>query len=332
METLKQDVGAKRKIGFSSGPHLEKKISFKELSIALNSTNLREITLLDPIQEKIEELNQHLAEVRRERDELNSESKLWAEKRNQLNQQIKALQNQVKNLREKRDEMNRQVQVLKATREKTKAQRKEKQEQILKIRAKIEPLVQKKPPINQENLEREIQSLDWKIQTTSLPIGEEKRLVSKVQVLETQRLVLKQLQELKDTLIKLQKEAKALETQARINHEKLSNLAEQSQEFHEHMMKTVNEMNTLKKSAGDAHQKHKELHQRANEAHEKYVKVQQQITVLREEVEKREKEDSAKRERALREEATKKVQEKVKKGQKLTWEEFKLFKQQEETT
>jgi len=290
------------------------------------------MTLLDPVREKIEELNQQLGEVRRERDELNSESKVWAEKRNQLNQQIKALQNQVKTLREKRDEMNLQVQVLKATREKANAQRKEKQEQILKIRAKIEPLVQKKPLSNLGDLESEIQSLDWKIQTTSLSIGEEKRLVSKVQVLEAQRLVLKQLQELKATLIELQKEAKALETQARINHEKLSKLAEKSQEFHEHMVKTVNEMNALKKSADDAHQKHKEFHQRANEAHEKYVKVQQQITVLMEEVEKREKKYFAKREQELREEATRKVQEKVKKGQKLTWEEFKLFKQQEETT
>jgi uncharacterized coiled-coil DUF342 family protein len=224
------------------------------------------------------------------------------------------------------------VQVLKTTREKAKAQRKEKQEQILKLREKIEPLVKQKPLAKLEDLESEIQKLDWKIQTTSLSLREEKGLVNKVQVLEAQRLILKQSHELKDTLIELQKEAKALGREAEINHEKLSNLAEQGQKFHEQMMKTVNKINELKQNSEDAHQKHKEFRQKADTTHEEYVKVQQQIKALRKEVEKRKKEYSSIRERTLREEATKKVQEKVKQGQKLTWEEFKLFTQQEETT
>ena len=307
-------------------------ISFKGLSIGLNPSNLGEMTLHDQIQQKIEETNQQLEALRQERDQLNNEAETWAEKRNQFNQRIKALQNEVKKLREKRDEINIQVQALKATREKAKAQKKEKQEQILKIREKIEQTAKKKSLAKLEDLDSEIQDLDWKIQTTSLSIREEKELVSRVQALESQRVILKQLQKVNDTILDLQNEAKEFETQAKINHEKLSNLAEQSPKFHEQMMKTVIEINGLRQGADDAHQKYREFRQKAYKTHEKYLEVQQQIRLLREEAEKRKKEHFANREHELREEATKKAQEKMRQGQKLTWEEFKLLTEQEDTT
>jgi len=278
------------------------------------------------------ELNQQLAVVRRERDELNSEANAWAEKRNQLHEQIKALQAEAKRLKEQRNEINLQVQLLKAAREKAKAQRKEKREEIAKTRERIKPLVQKKPRTRLNDLEKEIQNLDWQIQTTSLSVKEEKGLVDQVRVLETQRSIHKQLKELRDTLFELQTEEKALETQAKLNHEKLSELAGKSQKFHEQMMEVLSNVKSLRQNADEAHQKYMEFRQKETRTHEKYVEIQRQIKALKEAQDRKEKEYYAKRGQALREEATRKAQDKMTRGEKLTWEEYKLITEQEELT
>lgn len=242
------------------------------------------------------------------------------------------LQTEVQRLKQQRDETNLQVQVLKAKREKAKTQRKEKYEQIIKVREKIKTLAQNKPSTRLEDLGKEIQDLDWKIQTTSIPVKEEKTIVDRVRLLENQRAVYKQLQELTDKRLELQAEAKALETQAKLNHEKLSELAQQSQKFHEQLIEIIKNTKSLRQTADEAHQKHLEIRQKANQAHEKYVEIQQQIRVLKEEQAKREKEHHTKREQQLLEEATKKAQEKMKRGEKLTWQEFKLLTEHEEAT
>jgi len=288
--------------------------------------------LTEQTEQRIEELNKELAAVRRERDDLNVEAKEWVEKRNQIHEQVKTLQAEIKHLKQQRDETNLQVQVLKAAREKAKAQRKEKHEQMARIREKIKALAPKIPSVGLEDLEKEIQGLEWKIQTTSLSVKEEKPLVDQVRVLEAQRAVHKRLQELTEKLFERQVEAKALGTQAKLNHEKLSQLAEQSQKFHQKLMEVLNSIKILRQSADEAHQKCAETHQRADKTHEKYVEIQRQIRTLKQELGKKEKERYATREQALREEATRKAQEKMNRGEKLTWDEFKLLTEREEAT
>jgi uncharacterized coiled-coil DUF342 family protein len=181
-------------------------------------------------------------------------------------------------------------------------------------------------------LEKEIQNLEWKIQTTSIPIKEEKIIIDRVRFLEKQRVVYKRLQELTDKRLELQTEAKALETQAKLSHEKLSQLAEQSQKFHEQLIEATKNVKTRIQNADQAHRKHLEVRQKANQVHEKYIEIQRQIKALKEEQAKIEKEHYTKREQQLREEATKKAQEKMKRGEKLTWDEFKLLTEKGETT
>lgn len=283
-------------------------------------------------QQKIEQLSKELETARRERDELNSQAKEWAEKRNKIHDQIKTLQTETRSLKEQRDETNLQVQVLKAAREKAKAEKNEKHLKIAQIREKIRTLTPKKPSTRLKDLEKEIQSIEWKIQTSSLSVKEEKALVDQVRVLEVQRLAHKQLQELTDKMIEIQTEAKALGTQAKLNHEKLSKLADQSQEHHEKLFGVLNNIMILRQSADEAHQKYVEIRQKANESHERYVAIQRQIRALKDELERREKEHYGARAQALREETTKRAQEKMKRGEKLTWDEFKLLTEQDEAT
>jgi len=288
--------------------------------------------LPNPFEQKLVELNQQFAQARQERDQLNLEARKWAEKRNECHQQIKQLQSEVKSLKEKRDEVNLQVQILKAAREKAKAQRQKKQEEIVKLREKIRPLAERKSTHRLQDLEKRIKDIEWKIQTSSLPLKEENDLVEQVKLLETQRVAHKQLLDLKDKLIEVQTEAKAFGTQANLKHNELSQLANQSQEFHNHLVETFDKIKTLRQSADQKHQKYLEFRQKANKSHEKCVDIQKQIKSLKEEMESKEKQQYTQKGQALKDQATAKAREKMKHGEKLTWDEFKLLSDEEEAT
>ena len=284
-----------------------------------------------PLGQKIEELNKQLAQLRQERDQLNQEAKKWVEKRNESNQLAKQLQTEAKSIKAKRDEINLQVQILKAAREKAKTQRHEKHEQAAKLMEKMKPIAERKSASRYQELEKRIRDIDWKIQTSSLPIQEEKELVEKVKELETQRTSHKRFLKLKDKLAETEIEAKAFGTQARLKHDELSELAKQSQDAHTQFLDTVNRIKPLRQSADEAHQKYLELRQKANETHEKYVETQRQIKALKEEMADKEKQQYAKKGQALRDQATARAREKMNRSGKLTFDEFKLLSEEDAT-
>jgi len=223
------------------------------------------------------------------------------------------------------------VKELKELRQKAKTERKERHTEILKAKEKLKVLTAKKVPRDLAGLEKEIENIEWKIQTSSLSIKEEEALVNRVRILEAQRSVHKQINELKNTLIELQTEEKALETRAKSSHEKLTQLAEQSQRLHQQMLELLSKTRHLKPKADEAHQKHLEHRQKAQEIHQKFVELLQQIRAIRQEIERKEKEKQAKRQEELRQEAGEKALEKMRRGEKLTWEEFKIITERGET-
>jgi phosphoserine phosphatase len=210
-------------------------------------------------------------------------------------------------------------------RDQARAERKEKYTQILKLKEKLERLAEKKPPRNMRDVESEIERLEWKIQTTSLPVHEEKLLIDQVRVLETQRAIHRQIQNLNDALFELQTEEKALETRANLHHEKLSELAEQSQSFHEKMTELLDKVDVLRVEADAAHQKYVEIKQQAQTVHQEQTELLRQFKSLRQELRHAEEKKQAKRQRELRKDLVEKASEKLKRGEKLTWEEFKIL-------
>ena len=290
------------------------------------------IALPTPLEPRIEELNQQLAQLRQERDQLNQEAKKWIEKRNQNNQQIRQLQTEAKTIKEKRDEINLQVQILKAAREKAKTQRQERHEQAVKLMEKMKPIAEQKSSSRFGDLEKRIHDIDWKIQTSSLPVQEEKELVEQVRALETQKTSHKRFMKLKDKLVETQTEARAFGTQAKLKHDELSQLAKQSQETHTQFVDTMNRIKPLRQSANEAHQMYLQLRQKANMSHEKYIEIQRQIKSLKEEMADKEKQQYAQKGQALKDQATTRAREKRKRGQKLTFDEFKLLSEEEDAT
>ena len=283
----------------------------------------------ESIEQKIEELSLELASVKTQRDKLNSQAKSWTKKRNSIHEQTRKLRTEANSLKEKRDALNQKVRELKNLREQAKALRKEKHSQILKLREKIRTLDERSPPRNLRAIQKEIESLEWKIQTTSLAVKEEEKLISRVGRLEIQQKILRQLQESKNILIELQAEETALATKAKSHHQKLSELAEQSQKLHEQRLEILSNIQNFKAEADNAHQEYVKTREKADAIHQRCLELGQKISSLKQKQRNVEEAKQAKRQKQLLREAREKALEKRKRREKLTWEEFKLLTEQE---
>jgi len=281
--------------------------------------------LFESLEQIIGKLNRELASLREERDKLNVEAKKWAERRNSIHEQIKKLRTEAAGPKDKRNVLNEKVQELKSLREQAKTKHKEKRARILKLNENIGSLAERKPSKSMRDIQREIEKIEWKIQTTSLPMKEEEMLVSHVRQLEAQLLIHKQIEKLKEELIVLRTEEKAIETKVKTCHEKLSELAEQSQKFHEEMLGNLNKAQSLKVEADNAHQKYVEIKQQAQNLHQKCVELLDKIKTFEKELQDAEEKKQAKRKRELRKNLEEKALGKLKRGEKLTWEEFKIL-------
>jgi uncharacterized coiled-coil DUF342 family protein len=281
--------------------------------------------LSESLEQRIRKLNQELASLEEERGKLNLEANKWAEKRNSIHEKIKQLRTEATSLKKRRDILNEEVQKLKSLREKAKTKRKEKLAQISKSKEKIKSLMERKPSPSMHSIQREIEKLEWKIQTTSLPVKEEETLVNQVRQLEAQLLIHKQIEKSKEEFMVQRTEEKALGTKVKTCHEKLSELAEQSQEFHEKMLETLNKVHSLRVQADGAHQEYVEIKQQAQNLHQKCAALLDTIQNFEKKVQEVEEKKQAKRQRELRKEVEERALEKLRCGEKLTWDEFKIL-------
>jgi len=271
-----------------------------------------------PKDSRIAELHQQLAPLREEHDKLKSEAREWAEKRNSLHRQIKMLRAKGQDLKLERDTLNKRVQELKTLREEAHKSRNEKHARIVKLREELRTITPKRPSSDMASLQTEIQKLEWKIQTTPLALKEEEKLINQIGSLESQLLVHKKLQRLKKNLAGLQIEEKEMESRAEAYHTEILALAEHSQDLHKEMLEALDKAGTLQREADGIHEAFLETKQKTQCLHKR-------VELIREELRCVEDEERAKHELELQKGFEKQALEKLKRGEKLTLEEFKVL-------
>lgn len=272
----------------------------------------------EPLSKDITELHQRLSQIREEYDKLNSEAKKWAGKRNSLHKQIRKLRIKAQEFKQKRDTLNKRVQELKTLREEANKRSREKHAQILASRKEIKVLTEKKPSRPMNDLQIEIEKLEWRIQTTLLTLKEEETLIDQIRSLENQLLIYKKLQKLTNNLAEYRTEEEDFESKAKICHTQLIELAEQSQQLHKEMLEILNQATPLQDEADKSQQRFLEAKRKAERLH-------QQIEIIGEEIHRIEEENKARHELDLRKELEERALEKLKRGEKLTLDEFKAL-------
>ena len=277
------------------------------------------------MERKIAELSNELAKINENRDRLNFEAKSWAEKRDTIHEQIKSLRIEVNKLKEKRDKLNDQVKELKNLREAAKTDLRTRKGQLSEVNKKIETLLERIPRKRIQEIKKEIEGLEWKIQTTRLTLQEEKSLIDRVKLLETQLLVHNQILKLKNNHVALETERETFGLKAELYHKQLSELAEQSQSFHENMLETQNKIQAFQSEADSAHQKYVQIKQEVKDFNKTHSQLSHQITTIKQKLHQVEEEKQNKKRLEISKDFEETALDKFKRGEKLTWEEFKIL-------
>ena len=219
---------------------------------------------------KIEELTNRLLSFRSQKEKMDAEVDRWAKERDTLNNQFKVIREQIFELKRSRDETNEKVKAQKHLRGEIRAEILGKIGEIKKLQQETKALTQKKPARSLQSLQKEVDDIEWKIQTTPLDLKEERELVGRVKELEVQLTVYRKLEQANRKRIELHADIKALNARCELCHKSLVEAAQKSQEVHEKMLKKVGESTNLKAEAD-------RLHKVFVQAKEKTVPLRKQI-------------------------------------------------------
>lgn len=285
----------------------------------------------DETRQKIRKLSQQLQSLRRQKYSLDEEAEQWAEKRNTVHKQIKDLRLEAAKTRDRRDVINAKVKTLKTRRDESRNIIKEKIEEIKRLKKKFQLLYVKRSRADINLIRKEKEDIEWKIQTSSLSLQEEKPLVEKANQLDIELETHRQFIDTKNQIENLRTQINAMNEEASLFHKSLKELADQSQELHGIMIENLNKAQNLQSEADEYHQEFLQSKQKPRKLHQECIEFEERVEALKEclaETErKRKKEQQEKVRERLREEAVKKLE----KGRKLSLDEFKLLTEDEES-
>jgi uncharacterized coiled-coil DUF342 family protein len=280
-------------------------------------------TPIDTLYHQLDELKANNSAQKAEIAKLRKQIDEAVEKRDSLNAEVKRLSEEVKQLRTKRDELNTRVKQLKVKRDELRAKAAEKREALSKVLEQTQQMSEQLKGSVAE-LYKQINSLEWYIQTNPLAPKTERSIIAKISALEFNLAKHKGLRNVKDKLLQLRVEVGALRLQAQSTHEELTKIAEESESIHNAMQELLKTMIAKRKEADTAHAEFLERTQARHEA----------VNKLRENLERMDqlpqKSGEAKESPRLKGEKLKSkykeaANEKLRTGGKLSFEEFQAL-------
>ncbi len=304
-------------------------------------------------QEKIQiaTLSQQIAKNKDEIVKIEAESKKNVEARDQLNIKVKDAWQEIQKMKEQRDSINEKVKSLKEQREGMRTKNVEVSSKITERKEKVTELQSKLPRVSQHELQEELDAIEWKIQTTSLDLQEEKRLIERVKQLEILLSGYKKIDKQYQKIKELQNERKPFQTSADSLHQELTELAKKSQELHLEIISKIEQAKKDKAEADNHHEAYIQGKEQTNQLLVEIAVLTGQIKGLKtsiiernNKIREKNQAEKAIAQAKMTEEKTKKklnnenlretlssqAKDKLQRGEKLSWNEFQLLDDQTE--
>ena len=278
---------------------------------------------LDDLYRELDDLRSNNAARKTEISNLRKEMDESSKKRDALNGEVKNLSEEIKKLREKRDELNTRVKELKIKRDELRAQAAEKRETLSKVLQQTQQMSEQLKGSVAE-LYKQINSLEWYIQTNPLAPKTERSIIAKISALEVDLAKHKGLRNVKDKLLQLRVEVGALRIQAQSTHEELIRIAEESEKIHNAMQELAGRMVSKRKEADLAHAEFLEKSEARREAVNKLRANLEHIDQLRSKIGEAKESPRLKGEK-LKSKYKEAANEKLRTGGKLSFEEFQAL-------
>jgi uncharacterized coiled-coil DUF342 family protein len=274
---------------------------------------------------EIQKIDEILSNIREKTSLQREKMDTFCKKRDALNSKINKLSQEIKQTKINRNKLNEKVKQLKEKRTTIQLKIKERISIIKDLRKKIEILESKYSFKNFYNIQKEFKELDWKIQTSTLELEEEKKLVERVRVLGTKISKIKKIKDQKLKVNKLQNEVSKLDIDAENCHNKLTEIAKKSQELHEITTMKNSELEKICDEANNIHKSYLNLKKEFSPYREESRKLMQRKNELLLKAKEKEEEERKVSEKILKEKIKSDAKAKIKNKQKLSWDEFKLL-------
>ncbi len=196
-----------------------------------------QLTLAD-LEKEREELNREAEDHKRRRNVLNDKTKEWVEKRDFFNAKVRGIVDEASMHRESRDKLNEEVQGLKKERDEWNAKVNELTETVSRIKRRNLP----KGRVPLGKLKKDLRALEFRQMTSVLTPDKEKDLIedmsrieNEVKARETEleeneevKLAIKELKETKEEAEALHKKVGEVADDAQMEHDKMTELYETS--------------------------------------------------------------------------------------------------------
>ena len=282
-------------------------------------------TSIDSLYRELDDLRAINATNRAEIENLRRQVDESVKKRDGLNAEVKSLSEEAKKLKAKRDELNSRVRQLKTKRDELRAQAAEKRETLSKVLEQTQQMSEQiKGSVT--DLIKQINSLEWYIQTNPLAPKTERSIIAKISVLEVNLAKHKGLRNVKDKLLQLRVEVGALRIQAQSTHAELTRTAEESEKIHNTMQDLLKTMISKKRQADAVHAEFIERSQARRDAVEKLRANLERIDQLRSKIgDVKAKESPRAKGEKLKSKYKEAANEKLRSGGKLSFEEFQAL-------
>lgn len=286
--------------------------------------------------ELVGELNNHKVEVSKLRNalnELDKEKESWFKKKEEISAKIKQNINKIKDTKTKRDDLTKDVKGLKQVRDLLNEEKYSKLSEFTKLKkekSEIFKSLDVKQPSSR--IKEHIEKLEFKIETEALPFSKEQEIMKKIKELKKLYGESKILDESNKKIKEISTEVRNTGKEANYFHKSIQEKAKQSQNFHEEILKLSADIDKMKIEEEEAFKKFAEFKKKFREANSELKEKLKVMNDVKSQLDKiyEEKKEKKKQEQEyilkLKEEA---VNEKIKRGEKLTTEDLLVFQKSE---
>lgn len=240
---------------------------------------------------------------------------------------IRSKLKQVKSLRETRDTLTKQVKTLKEEREKLNQGVKEKAGKKKEVDQKKQELIEQIDfKGNPAALKRQIDQMETRLETELMPFTKEQQLRKTVKELRVQYKEISQLGTVWKEVNTASADFSEMRRKAQDTHHEVQKIAETSQEKHQEIQKIYDELHQLKEQEQPLAEKHLHLKVEYESVKKSFEEIQSRVNELG----KLFKDEEEKDFKSLVREKTAQVQDKLKKGKKLSTEDILAFQASKE--
>ncbi len=253
----------------------------------------------------------------------------WRDRRDELRSEAPVVHEEMSDQRTRRDELNAEVQHQKKLRDEANEHVRLLQEQLHELRAQRD---NQRNYIPLEELQRQFRELEWKQQTTTLTVEEERILLDEMErlskAMETAPTHTSQSANQSEEMDELWQEIQEARDKAQEHHEKMIALVEEAQQTHRSILGLSQGLGPARSEGDEAHQEYVKCLQEADEMRERVDVLREQERELKSQLDSIRKDQKASRqaqEQAAMEKLAEQAKAKQQAGQKLSMEELRAL-------